>query len=445
MVSSKTLSNAVRVGYLLFLLSILSATTLLSPTTSQAQQSQELCSAQMCISATIFSADTNTIEFSLFSMIPVGWLGLGIGGNPTGMAGNDLAICWPSTTGNDAFISQRAATNNGQPSVLTDTVAFQVQHNKSGLSSSNMDFTCTFSRPLNLATAPIASTATSINVIYAIGLQAVSGSGNPQQAKIQQHAFTGHGALNIQRKQGASSDANNSVTPAPGTGGSGSMNGSTLQSELDKMLADERIYNLLVQVHGILMTIAFLFIFPMGAILVRFFSHLHHVFRWHRPLQVSGFLIVIAAFACIFIAAYKSPQGPPKISASTHAEFGVILVTAMVLQICIGIFIFHTFDISRADRPRLRLVITTWMHRFWGYIVLIGGLIQINLGMTLYGMWPTGQEAVWTDLDHTMVDQIVLDYDEEMRFDQFFHCLFVRVIESIDDHELKVANEIFAF
>lgn len=143
------------------------------------------------------------------------------------------------------------------------------------------------------------------------------------------------------------------------------------------------------------MAIAFFFIFPMGATLVRFFSHLHHVFRWHRPLQVSGFLMVIVALACIFIAAYKSPQGPPQISASTHAEFGIILFAALVLQICIGIFIFHTFDISRVDRPRLRLVITTWMHRLWGYAVLIGGLFQINLGMTLYGMWPTGQEAVW--------------------------------------------------
>jgi hypothetical protein len=65
---------------------------LLSLTTGQAQQSQELCSAQMCISATIYSADTKTIEFSLFSMIPVGWLGLGIGGDPIGMAGNDLAV-----------------------------------------------------------------------------------------------------------------------------------------------------------------------------------------------------------------------------------------------------------------------------------------------------------------------------------------------------------------
>lgn len=395
MVSSKTPSSAARTDHLFFLFSMLSAMMLLSLTTGQAQQSQELCSAQMCISATIYSADTNTIEFSLFSMIPVGWLGLGIGGDPKGMAGNDLAICWPSTTGSGAVISQRSATDNGQPSVSTSAVAFQVHQNKSGLSSSNLDFTCTFSRPLNLATAPIASTATSINVIYAIGLQVASGSGDPQHTKIQKHVFTGHGTLNIQRKQGSSSDANNTVTPVSGTGGSGSTNVRTSQSELDSFLADIRIYNRLIKVHGIMMTIAFLFIFPMGAMLVRFFSHLHHVFRWHRPLQVTGFLTVIAAITCIFIAANKSPPGPFPISASKHGVLGVILFSALVLQICIGIFIFHTFDITRADRPRLRLVITTWMHRLWGYTILICGLVQIHLGMTLYGMWPTGREAVW--------------------------------------------------
>ncbi|KAF9326745.1 S-methyl-5-thioribose-1-phosphate isomerase, partial [Linnemannia elongata] len=153
----------------------------------------------------------------------------------------------------------------------------------------------------------------------------------------------------------------------------------------------------------ILMGIAFLIIFPMGAMLVRFFSHLHHVFRWHRPLQVTGFLIVIAAFACIFVAAYKSPQGPTPVSASKHGVFGVILFSAMVLQICIGIFIFHTFDITRVDRPRLRLVITTWIHRLWGYAVLIGGLVQVNLGMVLYGMWPTGREAAWYVYDAWVV------------------------------------------
>ncbi|KAF9118068.1 hypothetical protein BGX30_004853, partial [Mortierella sp. GBA39] len=345
-----------------------------------ATRSQELCSAQICISASIFSADTNTIEFSLYSKIPVGWVGLGMGGNSVSMDGNDLAICWPSLTGSGAIISQRSARNNGQPSILTETVAYQVQQNKSGLTPGSLDFICTYSRPLNLSTAPVAPTATSINFIYAIGLQLVSGSSNPQQAKIAKHAFTGNGVLNIQRRQGASSDPNNTITQPLG----GSMNSGSAQSEMAKMLKDENIYETLVQVHGILMTLAWLFIFPTGAILVRFFSHLHHVFRWHRPLQVTGFLFVIIAIVCIVAGAYISPQGAPPVSASTHAELGVVVSVALVLQVVIGIYIFHTWDITRVDRPRLRLVITTWMHRLWGYAVLSVGLYQTYLGLVLY-------------------------------------------------------------
>ncbi|KAG0328847.1 hypothetical protein BGZ99_004335 [Dissophora globulifera] len=207
----------------------------------QGQQSQNLCSPQMCISATIFSADPNTIEFSLFSIVPVAWIGLGIGGSPTGMAGHDLAICWPDTKGSNVVISERAATANRPPSVLTDTVSFQVLDNKSGISSSSKDFTCTFSRPLSLATAPIMLTATSINVIFAVGLETVSGPRDPQKATIQQHAFTGYGVLNIQRKQGASTDANNDTMQPPATPES---------DDVNQALADERHYNAIVKAHG---------------------------------------------------------------------------------------------------------------------------------------------------------------------------------------------------
>ncbi|KAI1313418.1 hypothetical protein EDD11_002626 [Mortierella claussenii] len=389
------------------LLSMLSATILPSLTSGQSQQSQELCSSQVCISATIFSKDPNTIEFSLFSKIPVGWLGLGMGGVANGMAGNDLAICWPTSTGKGALISQRSATQNGEPSVLSPTVDFQVQANKSGIAS-NKDFTCTFLRPLDSVKAPIAATAASVNVIYAVGLQVPSGT-DPQKASIQQHAFTGHGALKIQRKDGSSTDANNGAIPPPtknpnggsgnnSTGGNNANNGSG-EGDLDQLLANQRLYNRLVKAHGILMTIAFLFIFPTGALLVRFFSHLYHVFRWHRPLQVTGFLMIIAAFVCILVAVSKTPDGPPPVTESSHSTLGVILVAALCLQICIGIFIFHTFDPARADRPKLSLKITTWMHRFWGYAVLIAGLIQVNLGMKLYGQWPSGKEGVWYAYD----------------------------------------------
>ncbi|KAF9338611.1 hypothetical protein BGX26_009638, partial [Mortierella sp. AD094] len=159
-------------------------------------------------------------------------------------------LCWPNATGNGALISQRSnPTGNGNPTALT-SVAFTIQQAKSGLSKTN--FICTFSRSLNLSVAPLASTAPSVNVIYAVGLQAVkaAANGNPQQAMIQQHTYTGHGTLVIQRKTGSSSDANNRVPiakPNPRTGGgSGGSNGTgsdgSGDSGLDSILAQEMLY-----------------------------------------------------------------------------------------------------------------------------------------------------------------------------------------------------------
>ncbi|KAG0306285.1 S-methyl-5-thioribose-1-phosphate isomerase [Dissophora globulifera] len=381
--------------YLLYVLpSIFSVTTVQAQTTNQS-----LCTAQVCISATIFSKDPNTIEFSLASKDQVGWLGLGTGGSASGMAGNDLAICWPDSTGKGAVISQRAAVTNGPPLVRSTTPPYQIQAQKSGLQATSTAFTCTFSRALDLTTAPIATTATSINVIFAVGLQTVrpAANGDPQKAEIQQHAYTGKGVLTIVRKNGASLDGFNATAPSTtGNGGGNSGVVGTGSGELKDELALAIKMDRLVRAHGIMMTVAFLFIFPIGAFLVRFFSHLHHVFRWHRPLQVTGFLTVFAALGCVLASVYSDPDGAPMVNETSHSLFGVILITALVLQVCIGIFIFHTFNPNRDPN---KIHVPTWMHRIWGYAVLIGGLVQVNLGIARYGMWPTGKEGVWLAYD----------------------------------------------
>ncbi|KAK3820473.1 MAG: hypothetical protein J3Q66DRAFT_171375 [Benniella sp.] len=377
--------SSLRTGWLLFfLLSVLSAFLFV-----EGQQSQNLCSSQVCISATIYSKEPNSIEITLASKIAVGWLGVGIGGATNGMAGNDLAICWPNAAGTGASISQRAATRNGTPTVVSSSVAFTVVTEKSKVDASTKAFTCTFTRPLSLSTSTIPSSATSINVIFAIGLQAVQGaSGDPQQATFQKHTYTGTGVLPIVKKEGS---GGNTTTPPPSGGGNGDGSGGS-DVDPDKLIENAKQYEKLVKAHGIIMAITFLFIFPLGAFLVRFFSHLGHVFRWHRPIQVLGFLSAVAGFACIMGAVNKLPGGPPNIGGTTHGAFGVFLLAAIVLQVCMGIFIFHTFDPNR-DPDKFH--VPTWMHRIWGYAVLICGIVQIHYGIDRYGQWPSRTEAIW--------------------------------------------------
>ncbi|KAF9543811.1 hypothetical protein EC957_000425 [Mortierella hygrophila] len=309
-------------------------------------QAQQLCSPQLCITATVFSKESTTIEFSLSAQIDsVGWVGMGIGGQAGGMAGNDLAICWPANAaGTGAIVSQRSATMNGPPSPLANPPAFKIQTPKSGFitTATPKRFTCTFSRPLNLATSPVAATAASVHIIYAVGLQPVvaGAGGDPQKASIQQHTFTGSGSLEITKKEGTSAGNGTATTASaapgathtPGTGSDGGGGGTSPSTE--EILETQEQIDTLTKVHAVMMALAFLIIFPLGASLVRFFSHLQHVFKWHRPLQVTGFLTVLAAFGCILAALAKSSSlnnGAPMVY-STHAIVGFILVGALVLQ-----------------------------------------------------------------------------------------------------------------
>ncbi|KAF9130542.1 hypothetical protein BGW39_002952 [Mortierella sp. 14UC] len=378
----------------------------LATTTSvQAQQQQQLCSPQLCITATVFTNESTVIEFSLSAQIDsVGWVGMGIGGQAGGMAGNDLAICWPNTAGGGAIISQRAATMNGPPSAPATPPAFKVQTAKSGIVTSR--FTCTFSRPLNLATSPIAATASSVKIIYAVGLRPVvaGAGGDPQKAAIQEHTFTGSGTLPIVKKDGTSAGGSGgggnatktgTVPGATRTPGAGGHNGGTSPSTEDLLKTQEQIETL-VKVHAVMMALAFLLIFPLGASLVRFFCHLQHVFKWHRPIQVTGFLTVLAAFGCILAAVAKSSSlnnNAPE-DYSTHAIVGFVLIGAIVLQVVVGVFIFAKYDPTKTSQSAI-VRIPTWVHRCWGYAVLITGLVQVHLGMKEYGMWPTGKEVIW--------------------------------------------------
>ncbi|KAF9347986.1 hypothetical protein BGX26_000558, partial [Mortierella sp. AD094] len=62
--------------------------------------------------------------------------------------------------------------------------------------------------------------------------------------------------------------------------------------------------------------------------------------------------------------------------------------------ICYGIYIYHAFNPS-AEVQRTFHRVLAWIYRGWGYSALIAGLIQIKLGMVLYGMWPNGNEEIW--------------------------------------------------
>lgn len=142
-----------------------------------------------------------------------------------------------------------------------------------------------------------------------------------------------------------------------------------------------------------MMALVFLLILPIGASIPRFFGDKQHIFRWHRPLQVTGFVIALVAFILIIVASSQSIMPTTQFTASNHAFLGIVIIFAMILQVGVGIYIFHTFNPATHDPNNP--TIPTWVHRGWGYCVLAAGFAQVYLGLTQYGAWPTGKEAIW--------------------------------------------------
>lgn len=142
-----------------------------------------------------------------------------------------------------------------------------------------------------------------------------------------------------------------------------------------------------------MMALVFLLILPIGVSIPRFFGDKHHIFRWHRPLQVTGFVIALIAFILIVVATCESIVPMKQFTTSSHAFLGIVIIFAMVLQVSVGIYIFHTFNPATHDPNHPTIL--TWVHRGWGYCVLAAGFAQVHLGLVLYGEWPTGKEAIW--------------------------------------------------
>ncbi|KAI1435763.1 hypothetical protein GGR50DRAFT_654693 [Xylaria sp. CBS 124048] len=129
-------------------------------------------------------------------------------------------------------------------------------------------------------------------------------------------------------------------------------------------------YHSLITGHGVLAAITFLFIVPIAIMYARFHPDRRKGRRIHAYLQVFGLGLSTAVFILGFFAV-----GPSRNLTNPHHGIGVAIYVLLIVQIIGGSMIRHILKKS------LRLMV----HRWFGGIVGILGLVQIPLGLTLYG------------------------------------------------------------
>lgn len=131
-------------------------------------------------------------------------------------------------------------------------------------------------------------------------------------------------------------------------------------------------YHTIILAHGIMAAMVFLFLVPFSVMIARFYSREPgYAIRYHARLHVFACLLLLATFILPFFAV-----GPKRSLSNPHHGIGVAIFVMFMVQL-IGGRIVHRITKLRSLRVTL--------HQWLGRAVAILGIVQIPLGLTLYG------------------------------------------------------------
>ncbi|EFW99085.1 hypothetical protein CMQ_5506 [Grosmannia clavigera kw1407] len=131
-------------------------------------------------------------------------------------------------------------------------------------------------------------------------------------------------------------------------------------------------YHSLVTGHAVMGAITFLVLIPISVMIARFSrSRSGHAIRYHTYLNV-----VAAMFSTVVLILGWFAVGPRRSLSNPHHGIGIAIYTLIMVQTIGGRLVRHL-----AGRHSLRLN----LHRWTGRAVALLGIVQVPLGLTLYG------------------------------------------------------------
>ncbi|KAK4106265.1 hypothetical protein N658DRAFT_555205 [Parathielavia hyrcaniae] len=163
-------------------------------------------------------------------------------------------------------------------------------------------------------------------------------------------------------------------------------------------------YHSLILGHGVLAAITFLVIIPIAVLLARFYTRQPGIaVRYHAYLQILAVGLSTVVFVLGFFAV-----GPPRNLTNPHHGIGVAIYVLILVQAVGGRLVRKL-----AGRHSFRLHV----HRWSGRAIALLGIVQVPLGLTLYGS-PKSLfilYAVW--MGFLLLLYFILDYRDHGRRD----------------------------
>ncbi|KAF1958548.1 hypothetical protein CC80DRAFT_468098 [Byssothecium circinans] len=136
-------------------------------------------------------------------------------------------------------------------------------------------------------------------------------------------------------------------------------------------------YRGLIKGHGILAVITFLVIVPAAIFLARFYHRNPQMaLRFHIWLQMLTVLLSTAVFILGFQAV-----GLARSLTNPHHGIGVAIYTMILLQ-ALGGCVIHRVE---KNKERYKVPLKLMLHQWIGRLIAVLGIVQVALGLTLYG------------------------------------------------------------
>ncbi|KKA29722.1 hypothetical protein TD95_003816 [Thielaviopsis punctulata] len=130
-------------------------------------------------------------------------------------------------------------------------------------------------------------------------------------------------------------------------------------------------YHRLIVAHAVLAAIVFLVLVPFAVFAPRFMRSASRALKWHTQMLILGGLLFTASFMLGFFAV-----GPKRNLTNPHHGIGVAVY---VIYVC---YVVADQIVNRIKKDHS---LRRYIHMWTGRVLVLLGLIQIPLGLTLYG------------------------------------------------------------
>ncbi|KAF7904093.1 hypothetical protein EAF00_001427 [Botryotinia globosa] len=345
---------------MMFLLRFLAGAILSSSMISA--QNVSYCTGDVCfavnIPASTASSSSGDIYIQMSGPDTMSWIGIGQG---SAMRGANIFVMYADSTGSNVTISPRLGVGHVEPN--SDTSAQVTLLDGSGIINGQMiaNFRC--SNCDSWSGGSMSFTDSSSAWIWAHKTGAALSS-NSVDADIEFHDAYGVASLNLQTATGGES------TNPFLTAGSVSTPSQTSSGASDAAIGPCDISRVTIA-HGVLGSLAYVILFPSGAIAIRIFNF-RNLLWLHAGWMVGAYLIVLASLGMGVWIAHMS-----NLLCSAHSIIGLVVAGCLLLQPITGLI--HHMLYKRRGGPN----VATYPHVWWGRAVITLGIINGGLGLRL--------------------------------------------------------------